>query len=93
MPVGSDGSAAGGGCSDLSEWPRSKAAEGMREPDGCFGYRNRFFSQSGEQSAIATAVEAVLGETEGEIINAIFVFSPSVFCYAKSTSLVRGRLM
>ena len=29
---GSDGSAAGGGCSDLSEWPRSTDEEGFLKP-------------------------------------------------------------
>ena len=37
---GSDGSAAGGGYSDLSEWPRSVGDEGVRTKETT-GHRNR----------------------------------------------------
>ena len=37
---GSEGSAAGGGSSDLSEWPRSVSDAGVRAKEST-GYRNR----------------------------------------------------
>ena len=40
-PVGSDGSAAGGGSSDLSEWQRSARDEGALSPRTFAGHRNR----------------------------------------------------
>jgi len=39
-PEGSEGSAAGGGESDLSEWPRSADEEGVRADEDA-GHRNR----------------------------------------------------
>ncbi len=39
--MGSDGSAAGGRKSDLSEWPRSADEEGAPSPTKMPGYRNR----------------------------------------------------
>ena len=41
LPKGSDGSAAGGGRSDLSEWQRSARDEGALAPRTFAGHRNR----------------------------------------------------
>ena len=41
MPAGSDGSAAGGGNSDLSEWQRSARDEGASSPRTFAGHLNR----------------------------------------------------
>lgn len=38
---GSDASAAGGGNSELSEWPRSATDEPASPGEGCAGHRNR----------------------------------------------------
>ena len=52
--MGSDGSAAGGGRSDLSEWPRSARDEGALSPRTFAGYRNRAIYRFCRQAKISS---------------------------------------
>ena len=48
-PMGSEGSAAGGGYSDLSEWPRSADDDGVHAEETA-GHRNRTAPTGGAES-------------------------------------------